>query len=216
MIDDSDPVCWRWPVGDGVMRTAAALADMVGGPAFNAARSLLAEWQQERCAICGVYPAVLGADLVTDHDHTTMLIRGLLCPSCNTCEGRTVVGDAFAKYRERPPAVILSFAVPYRDSYDLTNRVQRICGRLNEMATAGGREVPPLVSLNLVVDIRTRLDADELALIEAARDSGATWEQIGFTLGFRGNGARQAALGRHRRLTTRAADLAAELEASCR
>ena len=42
-----------------------------------------------------------------DHDHETMLIRGLLCRGCNMMEGRRDLVDAgplFAAYRANPPA----------------------------------------------------------------------------------------------------------------
>jgi len=39
-------------------------------------------WQNGRCAVCGEVD-----DLVTDHDHSTGLIRGFLCQDCNQAEG---------------------------------------------------------------------------------------------------------------------------------
>lgn len=76
---NSDPACWSWPLPAGVE---------------------MAEWQAGRCAICG------HADvLVTDHDHRTGWVRGLLCRSCNTLEG-CGHGGVFRKYREFNPASI--------------------------------------------------------------------------------------------------------------
>lgn len=40
-------------------------------------------WHDGRCASCGRNTS----DLVTDHCHMTGLVRGLLCRSCNSCEG---------------------------------------------------------------------------------------------------------------------------------
>ena len=40
------------------------------------------EWQADQCAGCGN-----AGNLLRDHDHTTGLVRGLLCPSCNVLEG---------------------------------------------------------------------------------------------------------------------------------
>ncbi len=42
---------------------------------------VLRHWQGGRCAMCG-----LRDRLVMDHDHTTGLIRGWLCRSCNGLE----------------------------------------------------------------------------------------------------------------------------------
>ncbi|MGC4778642.1 endonuclease domain-containing protein [Micromonospora chalcea] len=63
-----------------------------------------------RCAVCGQGHTV--GRLVRDHDHASGLIRGLLCSSCNTAEGRT---DSllFNNYRRRPPSVILGIEVLY-------------------------------------------------------------------------------------------------------
>lgn len=65
------------------------------------------EWQAGRCAICGKVSA-----LVTDHDHTTGLIRGGLCSSCNTTEGVSIA-PVFVHYRHRNPASILGIAERY-------------------------------------------------------------------------------------------------------
>lgn len=81
-----DPACWSWPAPAG-----AGLAD----------------WQEGRCAICGQHDV-----LVIDHDHATGLIRGLLCRSCNTCEGLRV-GGVWDKYRGRNPASICGTREPY-------------------------------------------------------------------------------------------------------
>ena len=40
-------------------------------------------WQDGRCGLCGFEDR-----LVEDHCHDTGLVRGMLCRSCNTTEGR--------------------------------------------------------------------------------------------------------------------------------
>ena len=46
-------------------------------------RAALFEMQAGRCAMCGSEGV-----LVADHDHETGRLRGLLCRSCNSLEGR--------------------------------------------------------------------------------------------------------------------------------
>ena len=55
------------------------------GLSVEAHRSLV-EKQGNVCAICGSAPGAWranGGGLVIDHDHSTGMVRGLLCPSCN-------------------------------------------------------------------------------------------------------------------------------------
>lgn len=40
--------------------------------------------QQGQCAICRRHQTELKAKFFVDHDHNTGLVRGLLCPRCNT------------------------------------------------------------------------------------------------------------------------------------
>lgn len=63
------------------------------------ARAVLMALQRGRCAGCFAN----GLTLHVDHDHSTGLVRGMLCPSCNRAEagGSTV---AWSMYVERPPA----------------------------------------------------------------------------------------------------------------
>jgi hypothetical protein len=71
---------------------------------------MMAEMHKDRCAICGRRCM----QLRKDHDHATGLIRGWLCPSCNTSEGCDHGNEGiFAKYRERNPATMCGVRVEY-------------------------------------------------------------------------------------------------------
>jgi hypothetical protein len=97
-----EPECWSWPVPEPCAYATEAEAD-----------EALAEWQRFRgCAICGVTGV-----LVDDHDHQTGLMRGQLCHTCNTKEGKGSQRPPFVKYRERHPAAILGVKVRYWSSW---------------------------------------------------------------------------------------------------
>ena len=72
---------------------------------------LMVEWQADRCAICGGL-GLRGVKLVTDHDHKTGMVRGLLCIRCNAQEGRLDL-PVFVKYRQRNPASICGLRMLY-------------------------------------------------------------------------------------------------------
>lgn len=94
-----DPACWAWPLPE---------REPTEDPA-----DLLHAWQDGRCANCG-------SDrrrLVEDHDHTTGLVRGYLCRSCNVREGVSTEDERIARYRARNPASILGVSVLYIDPF---------------------------------------------------------------------------------------------------
>ncbi|ACX71112.1 hypothetical protein pZL12.35c [Streptomyces phage ZL12] len=98
----AEPACWSWPV-------ETDLADSEQGIAPDP----LDLWQRGRCAICGTVEP-----LVTDHEHETGLVRGLLCRTCNTNEGMNgLPGTVYARYRERNPAQILGIRRRYWDPF---------------------------------------------------------------------------------------------------
>lgn len=124
-VDQMAPACWGWPVprnpaprdpasifapGETPERTIARLRDSLRDPDV-AGLAVIEEWQAGRCGICS-----MEAQLVTDHDHSTGLVRGLLCHSCNTAEAFRTVGP-YRRYRERPPAAILGVKASYWDPF---------------------------------------------------------------------------------------------------
>jgi len=129
------PACWSWPAvrpteqdyrrkqrtdleQDGYTGQALArLWEMELAVEFSD-MAALSMWQDGRCAICEVE----GQELVTDHDHSTGLVRGLLCRSCNTREGFSCGPsghgtDVFRAYRHRPPTTILGMTIRYLDPF---------------------------------------------------------------------------------------------------
>lgn len=111
------PACHSWPVTADDRRAVVDLPKLPGNELdeASAAHGLLHDWQQGRCAVCGGRGG-RSEDLVLDHDHTTALVRGWLCRSCNVAEPRSDRGD-FVKYRDRPPAVLLGVAARYWDPF---------------------------------------------------------------------------------------------------
>jgi hypothetical protein len=120
---DADPICWSWPVPDGLdnwtypqgsaideQLPGDVLADLLGHPESRAS-VILYHWQDGRCAICGHR-----RDLVEDHDHRTGLVRGYLCRGCNTQEGVYGSCDSlFGRYRQRHPTSMLGLRIRYWD-----------------------------------------------------------------------------------------------------
>lgn len=95
-----EPACWSWLPPEPW--------DLLGDDGL----SVIAEWQQGRCAVCGH-----GGPAVCDHDHQTGYVRGYLCRSCNTREAFAGRDGAYLKYRERNPASILGIQVMYVDPF---------------------------------------------------------------------------------------------------
>lgn len=100
-VDEMAPACWGWTPTDN-------LAPRDPDPDV-AGLAMIEEWQAGSCAICSSQ-----SRLVTDHDHSTGLVRGLLCHRCNTAEAFRIVGP-YRRYRERPPAAILGVQARYWD-----------------------------------------------------------------------------------------------------
>lgn len=100
-VHGMNPACWSWAVPDDTVHQGPD-PDVAGLAAIE-------EWQAGRCGICASR-----GNLVTDHDHATGLVRGLLCQRCNTAEAFRSVGP-YRRYRELPPAVILGVKVRYWD-----------------------------------------------------------------------------------------------------
>lgn len=69
---------------------------------------MLFKAQGGRCAVCGTRPKGRRPRLVVDHDHSSGLVRGLLCGNCNA--GIGMLGDSASglrsavRYLDDPPA----------------------------------------------------------------------------------------------------------------
>lgn len=117
-LDAREPECWAWPpeiplnrMADEYGWSADHFTDRFQAGDEQALRIAFAAWHGRRCAVCGFRDL----RLLTDHDHDTGLIRGLLCRGCN---GREPYDNGlFRKYRERPPAQILSIHLHYWDPF---------------------------------------------------------------------------------------------------
>lgn len=70
----------------------------------------LLAYQKRRCAHCGM-AIRQRSDYVIDHEHSSGLVRGLLCYSCNTKEG--CGGEVWDSYRVNPPAALIGLSALY-------------------------------------------------------------------------------------------------------
>ncbi|NUU21797.1 MAG: hypothetical protein HOV68_09830 [Streptomycetaceae bacterium] len=75
----------------------------------------LYELQDQRCAVCDWAPQVI------DHDHESLLVRGLLCRDCNAREASSLAGTrvcvhappyCFEEYRASPPGEAFAWFWP--------------------------------------------------------------------------------------------------------
>ncbi|WND24133.1 endonuclease domain-containing protein [Streptomyces violaceus] len=125
------PACWSWPASVPTetdyrrMQRARLEAEGYADDVLERLWELectvpfdddaaLSLWQNGRCAVC----EDVGFELVTDHDHVSGLVRGLLCRSCNTLEATNGGEDSvFGRYRSRPPTQILGLEMRYWDPF---------------------------------------------------------------------------------------------------
>ncbi|WP_084614244.1 endonuclease domain-containing protein [Nakamurella lactea] len=94
------------------------------GSAFGRIRIALIEDLGPWCHLCGRQQD----HLVVDHDHTTGLVRGLLCIGCNAWVDRCEhdgPGCAFVQYRGQPPAEHLGLTYPSWRSRQPNSRRRR-------------------------------------------------------------------------------------------
>jgi hypothetical protein len=76
----------------------------------------MGEMHRDRCAVCG---RRCSQSYRTDHDHKTGLVRGYLCPSCNTTEGfRGSDEGIFAMYRLLNPAMMCGVREIHQDHWE--------------------------------------------------------------------------------------------------
>ncbi len=146
----STPACWSWLVPTDPVQTLAAEAIDRLGRLSDSARSqmlspesqgmlALTNWQDGCCAVCSLPASAFGTKLVTDHCHTSGLIRGLLCQPCNTKEGNRHNDEELIEgYRQLPPTRMLGVRLRY---YDLVNGFTKPLGP--EYGTGRDRSLLP-------------------------------------------------------------------------
>jgi hypothetical protein len=116
-----EPACWSWPVPPLRDLETVVSARVAEGRSEDTVRMALDddsamirvrfdEFHGRRCAICGA--SWERGRLVEDHCHRTGQVRGYLCRSDNTREGRS--GDlVFVRYRRVHPAAIVDLHEMY-------------------------------------------------------------------------------------------------------
>ena len=73
------------------------------------------------CDICD-----LRGDLVKDHCHRSMMVRGHLCRSCNSLAERAK-SSRFQDYRDNPPYFQMGIQEEYDDWYAVPNLARQPC-----------------------------------------------------------------------------------------
>lgn len=103
------PACWAWPLPTDEDRNSIRVAWKVREDEREAYERLIlmGQWQDGRCAVCGVP----GGQVVHDHDHDSGLTRGYLCQTCNSRE--PMGGGIFVRYRHISPASICGLEFMY-------------------------------------------------------------------------------------------------------
>lgn len=144
MYDYSTPGCHSWPI---IMSELDEKRETLtwNYPKLHASVVdflILDIWQAGRCAMCarGRTPSIQAprpetASLLRDHDHSTGLIRGLLCAGCNSSEWLplwdlsrinpnmpdtleiydTLIGvvERAERYRRQSPTYLLELSIPH-------------------------------------------------------------------------------------------------------
>lgn len=106
---DDVPACWAWEPRPVVELLATGRRRRTDSDDLEA----LYVWQADRCALCGVFNDGCGrGGLYHDHDYRTGLLRGMLCPGCNTAEGNSD-SPRICRYRLRHPTVLLGLEVEW-------------------------------------------------------------------------------------------------------
>jgi hypothetical protein len=117
-----EPACWSWSVPPLVTLEAEVAHRLAAGRGDEATirmwldepdemvRIRFSQFHDGRCAICGNTWQI--GRLVDDHCHRTGQIRGYLCRSCNTREGRSPA-PLFARYRRIHPAALFDLHEMY-------------------------------------------------------------------------------------------------------
>lgn len=140
---------------------------------------LLKEHQAGRCAVC----RETRKRLVVDHDHYTGLVRGLLCRSCNSTQGRDYRAPWFEQYRANPPAARLGLRVQYNKRMPVKREIEPLVKELAELIREDGWDIGELscVQGDAAFNIHKDLEILEcVSLWSAGQHKGQfTWGDTG-------------------------------------
>lgn len=140
---------------------------------------LLKEHQNGRCAVC----RETRKRLVVDHDHYTGLVRGLLCRSCNSTEGRDYRAPWFVRYRDDPPAARLGLQIQYDKRMPVKRGIEPLVRELAELIREDGWDIGELscVQGDAAFNIHKDLEILEcVSLWSAGQHKGQfTWGDTG-------------------------------------